>query len=113
MKSATALLLLTSLTALSSPRFGINAAGTVPAAELAELGVGRVRFENRTSARTRIEVVTEGMLTRGAELDPFLGGVGVVILDDDWHPLFINRAAARIFGSRASTVRRRASSQTS
>ena len=42
----------------------------------------RVRFENRTSARTRIEVVTEGMLTRLMQRDPFLEGIGAVILDE-------------------------------
>jgi ATP-dependent helicase HrpB len=36
----------------------------------------RIRFENRTSARTRIEVVTEGILTRMLQDDPELGGTG-------------------------------------
>ncbi|SMB91859.1 ATP-dependent helicase HrpB [Deinococcus hopiensis] len=42
----------------------------------------RVRFESRVSARTRIEVVTEGILTRRLQRDPELGGVGLVILDE-------------------------------
>ncbi|ACO45789.2 ATP-dependent helicase HrpB [Deinococcus deserti] len=42
----------------------------------------RVRFESRTSARTRIEVVTEGILTRRLQRDPELSGVGLVILDE-------------------------------
>ncbi|MDP6932554.1 MAG: ATP-dependent helicase HrpB [Myxococcota bacterium] len=47
----------------------------------AEVGF-RVRFENRTSAATRIEVLTEGLLTRQLQSDPFLEGVGAVILDE-------------------------------
>ncbi|MBT3224286.1 MAG: DEAD/DEAH box helicase, partial [Proteobacteria bacterium] len=42
----------------------------------------RIRFENRTSAATRIEVLTEGLLTRQMQSDPFLEGVGLVILDE-------------------------------
>lgn len=42
----------------------------------------QVRFENRTSAETRIEVLTEGLLTRRLQSDPFLEGVGVVVLDE-------------------------------
>ena len=42
----------------------------------------RVRFEDRTSARTRIEVVTEGLLTRRLQSDPFLEGVSCVVLDE-------------------------------
>ena len=36
----------------------------------------RIRFEHRVSARTRIEVVTEGILTRMIQDDPELGGEG-------------------------------------
>ncbi|MFZ4735097.1 MAG: ATP-dependent helicase HrpB [Bradymonadia bacterium] len=42
----------------------------------------RVRFEDRTSAATRIEVVTEGLLTRRLQSDPFLEGTAVVVLDE-------------------------------
>ncbi|GMA16385.1 ATP-dependent helicase HrpB [Deinococcus metallilatus] len=42
----------------------------------------RVRFESRVSPRTRIEVVTEGILTRRLQRDPELTGVGLVILDE-------------------------------
>ncbi len=42
----------------------------------------RIRFENRVSARTRIEVVTEGMLTRRLQRDPELADVGLVIFDE-------------------------------
>ncbi|MDX2056752.1 MAG: ATP-dependent helicase HrpB [Gemmatimonadales bacterium] len=42
----------------------------------------RVRFDTRISARTRIEVVTEGVLTRILQDDPSLEGYGLVILDE-------------------------------
>ncbi len=42
----------------------------------------RIRQERRTSAATRIEVVTEGVLTRMLQADPSLDGVGVVIFDE-------------------------------
>jgi ATP-dependent helicase HrpB len=42
----------------------------------------RIRFENRVSARTRIEVVTEGILTRMLQDDPLLEGVGALLFDE-------------------------------
>lgn len=42
----------------------------------------RIRQESRVSARTRIQVVTEGILTRLMQSDPELGGVGLVIFDE-------------------------------
>lgn len=42
----------------------------------------RVRFENKTSARTRIEVVTEGILTRMVQTDTTLEDIGLVIFDE-------------------------------
>jgi ATP-dependent helicase HrpB len=42
----------------------------------------RVRLESQVSARTRIEVITEGILTRRLQSDPDLQGVGVVIFDE-------------------------------
>ncbi|HJS47571.1 MAG TPA: DEAD/DEAH box helicase, partial [Gemmatimonadales bacterium] len=42
----------------------------------------RIRREARVSARTRIEVVTEGILTRMLEDDPSLPGVGLVVFDE-------------------------------
>ncbi len=41
-----------------------------------------IRFERKVSAATRIEVVTEGILTRRLQDDPLLDGVGVVIFDE-------------------------------
>jgi len=42
----------------------------------------RIRFENKISARTRIEVVTEGILTRMLQDDPLLEGVGALLFDE-------------------------------
>lgn len=42
----------------------------------------RMRSESRVSAKTRLEVVTEGVLTRQLQNDPMLEGVGLVILDE-------------------------------
>ncbi|MGQ0698033.1 MAG: ATP-dependent helicase HrpB [Panacagrimonas sp.] len=42
----------------------------------------QVRFERRVSNATRIEVVTEGLLTRRLQSDPELPGVGLVIFDE-------------------------------
>jgi ATP-dependent helicase HrpB len=42
----------------------------------------RIRLERRVGPRTRIEVVTEGILTRRLQEDPGLDGVGLVIFDE-------------------------------
>ena len=42
----------------------------------------RVRMDTRVSSQTRIEVVTEGVLTRMLQDDPSLDGVGCVIFDE-------------------------------
>ena len=42
----------------------------------------RIRFEKKVSRRTRIEVVTEGILTRMLVEDPTLEGVSVLIFDE-------------------------------
>ncbi|HKY77255.1 MAG TPA: ATP-dependent helicase HrpB, partial [Acidimicrobiia bacterium] len=42
----------------------------------------RTRDERRTGPATRIEVVTEGILTRRLQQDPSLAGVGLVIFDE-------------------------------
>jgi len=41
-----------------------------------------IRFERKTSSRTRLEIVTEGILTRRLQADPFLEAVGAVIFDE-------------------------------
>ena len=42
----------------------------------------RIRFENRVSSATRIEVVTEGILTRMIQDDPSLEGIGALLFDE-------------------------------
>jgi ATP-dependent helicase HrpB len=42
----------------------------------------RMRLDTRVSARTRVEVVTEGVLTRMLQSDPALGDVAAVIFDE-------------------------------
>ena len=42
----------------------------------------QVRFERKISSDTRLEVVTEGILTRRVQSDPTLEGVGLVIFDE-------------------------------
>ena len=42
----------------------------------------RIRFESKVSARTRVEVVTEGILTRMLQNDPMLEGVGALLFDE-------------------------------
>ncbi len=46
-------------------------------------GIGyRIRHESRVSAATRIEVITEGILTRVLQDDPELPGVGAILFDE-------------------------------
>ncbi|WP_141454968.1 ATP-dependent helicase HrpB [Pseudoxanthomonas sp. z9] len=42
----------------------------------------RIRFENKISARTRVEVVTEGILTRMIQDDPMLESVAAILFDE-------------------------------
>ena len=42
----------------------------------------RVRMDTKVGPRTRIEVITEGVLTRMLQQDPSLDGVGLVIFDE-------------------------------
>ncbi|MBI3569590.1 MAG: ATP-dependent helicase HrpB [Gammaproteobacteria bacterium] len=42
----------------------------------------RIRFDSKVSAKTRIEVLTEGILTRRLQTDPELKNVGLVIFDE-------------------------------
>jgi ATP-dependent helicase HrpB len=42
----------------------------------------RVRLDSRVGPKTRIEVLTEGLLTRRLQTDPALEGVGLVIFDE-------------------------------
>lgn len=56
-------------------------------AHLAREAVGEtvgysVRMERRATARTRVEVITEGLLTRRLQEDPALEGVGALVFDE-------------------------------
>jgi ATP-dependent helicase HrpB len=42
----------------------------------------RIRFEHKVSARTRVEVLTEGILTRMLQDDPTLDGVAAIVFDE-------------------------------
>ena len=42
----------------------------------------QVRFERRIGPRTRVQVLTEGILTRRIQADPELAGVGLLIFDE-------------------------------
>ena len=42
----------------------------------------RMQLENKTCAETRIEVVTEGILTRMLQTDPELSGIDLIIFDE-------------------------------
>ncbi len=42
----------------------------------------RIRFDNKVSAQTKIEVVTEGVFTRMIQHNPELTGIGLVIFDE-------------------------------
>ena len=71
---------------LEPRRLAARAAAERLAAELGEkVGetVGyRIRLDSKVGPRTRIEVVTEGILTRRLQDDPALEGVGLVIFDE-------------------------------
>ncbi len=71
---------------LEPRRVAARAAATFMAKQLGE-AVGatvgyRIRFENKVSAATRVEVVTEGILTRMIQDDPALDGVGAILFDE-------------------------------
>jgi ATP-dependent helicase HrpB len=71
---------------LQPRRLAARAVASRMAAQLAE-PVGKtvgyqVRLERKTSKDTRLEVVTEGILTRRLQSDPMLEGVGLVIFDE-------------------------------
>ncbi|MCB1608818.1 MAG: ATP-dependent helicase HrpB [Xanthomonadales bacterium] len=71
---------------LEPRRLAARAAASFMAAQLGE-SVGervgyRIRFEVRSGPNTRIEVLTEGLLTRMIQSDPELSGVAAVIFDE-------------------------------
>ncbi|HEV2679216.1 MAG TPA: ATP-dependent helicase HrpB [Rhodanobacter sp.] len=71
---------------LEPRRIAARAAAQFMAQQLGE-AVGqtvgyRIRFESKVSAATRIEVVTEGILTRLIQHDPELTGIGAIVFDE-------------------------------
>jgi ATP-dependent helicase HrpB len=71
---------------LEPRRIAARAAADFMARQLGE-AVGatvgyRIRFESRVSAETRIEVLTEGILTRRIQADPELADVGAILFDE-------------------------------
>ena len=71
---------------LEPRRLAARAVATRMAHSLGETPGGligyRMRLDTRVSARTRLEVVTEGVLTRMLQEDPALEGVAAVIFDE-------------------------------
>lgn len=71
---------------LEPRRVAARAAATYMASLLGEKVGGsvgyRIRFDNKISAATRIEVVTEGILTRLIQDDPLLENVGAILFDE-------------------------------
>ncbi|SDI81823.1 ATP-dependent helicase HrpB [Pseudomonas flavescens] len=71
---------------LEPRRLAARAAAERLASELGEVvgeTVGyRIRLDSKVGPRTRIEVVTEGILARRLQDDPALDGVGLVIFDE-------------------------------
>ncbi|WP_258104554.1 ATP-dependent helicase HrpB [Marinoscillum sp. MHG1-6] len=65
----------------------------------------RVRFDNKVSDKTRIEVLTEGILTRMLLSDNSLDGVGMVIFDE-FHERSIHADVALAFCREAQQVLR-------
>ncbi|MNK56292.1 ATP-dependent RNA helicase HrpB [compost metagenome] len=71
---------------LEPRRLAARSAAAFMAAQLGEEVGGtvgyKIRMDSRTSSRTRIAVVTEGILTRMLQADPALEGTGLVIFDE-------------------------------
>lgn len=65
----------------------------------------RIRFDNQTSAETRIEVVTEGILTRMIHNDNALDKVGLVIFDE-FHERNIHADVAMAFCRESQSILR-------
>jgi ATP-dependent helicase HrpB len=66
------------LAARSSAKFMARALGET----VGETVGYRVKMDTKVGPRTRIEVVTEGVLTRMLQADPALEGIGLVIFDE-------------------------------
>jgi len=71
---------------LEPRRVAARAAAGFMAKQLGETPGGtvgyRIRFESMVSAKTRVEVVTEGILTRLIQDDPTLDGIAAILFDE-------------------------------
>src|SRR5687768_3795957 len=65
----------------------------------------QIRFERRISAETRLHVMTEGVLTRQLLDDPYLEGVGCVVLDEFHERSLHTDLAAALLREIRQTVR--------
>lgn len=65
----------------------------------------RTRFDTRVGPGTRIEVVTEGVLTRMLLADPGLAGIGVVVFDE-FHERSIHADTGLAFARETASVLR-------
>ncbi len=65
----------------------------------------RTRFDTRVGDRTRVEVVTEGVLTRMLLADPGLEGIGVIVFDE-FHERSIHADTALAFVRETSAALR-------
>ncbi|MGM0555386.1 MAG: ATP-dependent helicase HrpB [Myxococcota bacterium] len=64
----------------------------------------QVRFDNRISDQTRLAIITEGILTRRLQSDPFLDGVSIVVLDE-FHERSVHTDLAIAFLKEVQEVR--------
>lgn len=65
----------------------------------------RVRFESKVSTHTRIEVLTEGVLTRMIVDDPTLDGISTIIFDEFHERSIITDAALALVRETQRTIR--------
>ena len=94
---------------LEPRRVAARAAAARMADELGErvgetIGI-RTRLDTRVSARTRVEVVTEGVLTRMLLADPSLAGYGAIVFDE-FHERSIHADVALAFARETAGVLR-------
>lgn len=64
----------------------------------------KIHLENKTSAETKLEVVTEAVLVRMLQSDPFLEGYNVVVIDE-FHERSVNTDMALAFLKETMQVR--------
>ena len=95
------------ITMLEPRRLAARTVATRMASQLGEAVGGtvgyRIRRESRVSASTRVEVVTEGILTRALLAEPDLGGCGLLIFDE-FHERSIHADLGLALARRAQAV---------